>query len=166
MSEKQVKAIERAYELLGEATPFDYDCGEACGRRCCGGDENTGMWLLPGEEQLIGEGYTLHEQGDRLLAVCSGNCQREKRPFSCRIFPLFPQVSYDGEGGVHVRAAIDPRAAALCPIAAGELHVLPQFRRAVRRAARALLAEESMRKWLLESQEFLDDVAELDERLG
>ena len=165
MNEKQIAAIRRAYELLGEATPFDYDCGEACGRRCCGGDESTGMWLLPGEEALLGEGYTLHEQDGRVLAVCGGNCRRESRPFSCRIFPLFPQVSYDGEGRAHVRAAIDPRAAAVCPIAAGELHVSPKFRRAVRRAARALLAEESTQKWLLESQEFLDSVAELEEKL-
>lgn len=165
MNEKQIAAIRRAYELLGDATPFAYDCGESCGKRCCGGDETTGMWLLPGEETLLGDGYILHEQDGRKIAVCDGSCQRETRPFSCRIFPLFPQVSFDEEGRAHVRAAFDPRAASLCPIAAGELHVLPEFRRAVRRAARALLAEKSLQNWLLESQEFLDEVAELEERL-
>ena len=165
--ETRERLIRRAYEILGDAVPLDYDCGELCGRRCCHGDSNTGMWVLPGEKALLGGEYTVFEAEDgQATAVCGGNCERGERPFSCRIFPMFPQIRLDAEGQVHVKAAFDPRAMASCPIAAGSLPVKPSFKRAVRRAARVLMQDETLRNWLIDSGEFLDGIAALREKLG
>ena len=163
--DQKLEAIQKAYALLGDGTPYEYDCGEACDRRCCQGDQSVGMWLLPGEEALLGEGFTFHTGEDgQTVAVCSGSCNRESRPFACRIFPLFPQVTGEEENW-KIRAALDPRAMAVCPIAAGQRHVSPKFRRGVRRAARVLLGNEELKQWLLESCRFLDEIARLEEEL-
>lgn len=166
MEDRRLSLILRAREAFDHTTPLRRDCGAACEKRCCGGEGTLGMWLLPGEEALLGEGFTVFDGEDgQKVAVCGGICNRENRPFSCRIFPLFPQVLFDQNGRAHLRTIIDPRAERICPIAAGEIQTLPQFRRAVRRAGRILLQDDELRRWLLDSQDFLENISQLQERL-
>ena len=106
----------RAYKALDRLTPIAADCGELCGRRCCSGDDETGMILFPHEELLLsGTGYRLlrrEMQGQEvLMAVCSGRCSRRLRPLSCRVYPYAPALR-----GERVKAEPDPRAAPFCPL--------------------------------------------------
>ena len=41
-----------AYSLLEEVTPLPADCGQLCGAACCKGDDETGMYLFPGERVM------------------------------------------------------------------------------------------------------------------
>jgi len=158
--------IEKARCILEDVTPFTYDCGLLCGKRCCGGSETEGMWLLPGEEALLDESYTVREAEDgQKYAVCSGRCDRTTRPFSCRIFPLFPLLRQD-ERGEHLRAVTDPRAGSVCPIAAHEMKTSLRFRFAVSRAGRILRRSENLRLWLAESSALLDEIVQLQKLLG
>ncbi|MBQ6608720.1 MAG: hypothetical protein IJH69_06405, partial [Firmicutes bacterium] len=50
--------IKEIYEMLNRYELLDYDCGRLCGTACCTaggsyGDENMGIYLLPGEEELL-----------------------------------------------------------------------------------------------------------------
>ena len=110
------------YKLLDSATPLDIDCGGLCDAACCKGDEDTGMYLFPFEEQMYSgnESWIKIYDSDFIvdgkavkIAICRGKCDRTKRPLSCRIFPLFKYK--DGK----VRA--DLRAKHICPLAAANL---------------------------------------------
>ena len=50
--------LEKARALLENVTPMNRDCGRICGAACCQPDEegHGGVFLFPGEEELIGEG--------------------------------------------------------------------------------------------------------------
>jgi len=158
--------IRRAWKILEDVTPFAQDCGEACGARCCGGDDATGMWLLPGEEALLERIYTVRETEDgQKVAVCDGSCDRKLRPFSCRIFPLFPYTVRGADGRTRVRADWDPRAAIICPIAAGKLRTTLRFRLAVARAGRVLRHSPAIRAWMEESQSFFESIEALRSEL-
>lgn len=166
MNEKDLSLLRRAYAVLQDVTPFSYDCGKICSARCCGGGSADGMWLLPGEEQLLPEDFTIltAEDGQK-VAVCGGLCQREHRPFSCRIFPLFPVIREDEAGRTRIRAEFDPRAVRICPIAAGQFRTQRAFRLAVIRATRLLLRSETYRAWFAQSGAFLSYLRELQSRL-
>ena len=76
-----------------------------------------------------------------LLFVCRGECPRELRPLSCRLFPA--RVLPDG------KIEMDPRAAAVCPLfASGTDGFSPAFRIALQKASDALLSDESCRAYL------------------
>jgi len=63
---------QKIYALLDRVSPVPYDCGKLCTAACCGcaglpegkDEEELGMFLLPGEEQML-----LH---NRLVAVLIG----------------------------------------------------------------------------------------------
>ncbi len=115
----QEECIRGAYGLLETVTPLRGDCGRLCGKACCKGDENTGMWLLPGEEKLLEHRKDFHvrtcqDNAGYPLAVCRGRCAREYRPFACRIYPLFPLVTPGKEGGLKITAIYDPRSTSNC----------------------------------------------------
>ncbi len=99
---------DRAFRILGNKTPLGRDCGVLCERRCCRGDEKTGMLLFPFEstDLAVTKGNSFR------LAVCGGECNREKRPLSCRLFPFFPCV--DEKGAVVV--SLDYRGFGVCPL--------------------------------------------------
>jgi hypothetical protein len=105
----------KAYRLLGDLTPLKTDCGALCGKACCKGDENTGMYLYPGEEEMYGsdDGFISIKMIDLNIhhAACAGKCRRSLRPLACRIFPLIP---YLHEGALDIIK--DPRAMRLCPL--------------------------------------------------
>jgi hypothetical protein len=105
------------YRLLGGAQPLGFDCGRLCGAACCS-PKLPGMYLFPGEEALFTglPGFVLSQTempgyGPVWLLSCTGTCNRELRPLSCRIFPLAPKVS-----GSAVRARLDPRGRPVCPL--------------------------------------------------
>lgn len=46
--------LEKALDELEAVTPLKpFNCGRLCSARCCSGDENDGMGLFPGEEELL-----------------------------------------------------------------------------------------------------------------
>jgi len=115
------------------------------------------MLLFPGEEEAYAgrEGWTIRETAMGPMVICPGTCAREERPLACRLFPLLPVAGADGE----VRAAVDLRAKAVCPLARqGKSAMDPDFTEAVREAG-SLLAEDK------EQAAFLRRLAEEQEEL-
>lgn len=148
------------YALLGERTPLPADCGTVCDGACCRDTgEQTGMRLFPGEWEFLSPhwpetAFRKTADGGWLL-VCDGVCDRLHRPLACRIFPLFPLLGEDGR----VRAALDPRAYRLCPLARLSQRVRLQrdFVRTVRRVGRLLAADEACRHFLQEQTRELEE---------
>ena len=157
----QLDTILRAYAAIGERTPLCSDCGVLCGAACCesDGDGQGGVDLLPGDIELIGNAEwmeTSHDPSmDAEMIVCTAMCEREKRPFLCRVFPLCPVVGRDGRWTVRM----DARARAMCPLTRGGVRGLdPQFVRGCVRAVR-ILAEEPdgtdfLARWAAIEEEF------------
>jgi len=110
------------YEYFGDTTPLSIDCGKLCGGACCKSDENedTGMYLFPGEEKLFINDPDFKiipsefEYGNTYanILICKGHCDRKKRPLSCRIFPVIPHFNRDDS----FKLIFDPRAKSLCPL--------------------------------------------------
>lgn len=104
------KIYKKAWLELEKSTPLSGDCGVICAKKCCMGTDSDGMLLFPGEESLYkdsGSWYTIKDSGVTLpgnikikLFTCIGNCQRELRPLSCRIFPLMPYINIVGLRGL------------------------------------------------------------------
>ena len=159
-------ALFSAREKLNYVTPLKRDCGRVCGARCCRSceGEETGMLLFPGEEELYTgrEGWQVLDTETGRLAVCPGRCDRDERPLACRLFPLLPVIR-DG----HVKAAVDQRARAVCPLARQGLRAMdPAFADAVREAGEILAADEKQRGMLETLTAEQDELRELREKLG
>ena len=158
--------LEKARELLAEVTPLKTDCGKVCGARCCRPleGEETGMLLFPGEEEMYRgkPGWSLRETSAGILAVCSGNCDRNERPLACRIFPLLPVIREDS-----VKAAADQRAKAVCPLLRQGIRGMdPAFTEAVREAGKLLAGDPEQRKFLEKLTEQQDELKALREKFG
>lgn len=148
-----------AREILENVTPLKTDCGRYCGGACCQSDEDGqgGMLLFPGEEALyepLPEGFSLQRDNAVMsgawLLTCEGVCERNKRPLSCRLFPLLP---------TRTGVKLDRRGWAVCPLmASGKAGLSPIFVRAVREAGRILYADETCAA-------FLDAIHAYNERL-
>jgi len=143
--------ITEAWKCIGDLTPLKTDCGERCGHACCLPDEDDqgGVYLFPGEEALIGEinwGEIL--PGDNQFApmmVCEGACDRKRRPYACRIFPLTPVKRPDGRWGVRM----DVRARPMCPLVKTGLKGLdPAFVKAVAKSVSILAKDPEMEAFL------------------
>jgi len=149
-------AVLQARALLMHTTPLRRDCGKTCGAACCACDEDGqgGMLLLPGEEALyrpLPRGFSVTREDSvspgMLLLTCSGVCDREARPLSCRMFPLTPVITSAG-GREQLRVIMDPRAFAVCPLSEGGLRALnADFRQAVAESARILCRCEEHRAY-------------------
>lgn len=158
--------IRRAYEIMGESTPLDTDCGLLCSGACCKGDENAGMWVFPGEEAFLSD-FTLTENETNTVAVCGGTCDRAHRPLSCRIFPLFPMViEHPRTGHLTVKAMPDPRAFHICPLFREGNEIDPAFKKRVERVGKELLKNRELRQYLLETTDFLRYLYTVKEKLG
>lgn len=154
------EALNAVYAAIGDCTPMRTDCGLLCGAACCYPDDEGagGVCLLPGEEALL-DGAPWAELGfdaqmARPMLICRDACDRARRPFLCRVFPLCPTM---GKNGWTVRP--DARARALCPLSRGGLRALdPAFVRGCVRAARRIAAdaegEAFLRRWAEIEAEF------------
>lgn len=156
-----IDLLKRAYAAIGEATPMRTDCGALCNAACCcvDADGQGGVCLLaPEEENLRGISWgsidfepVMHAP----MLMCSSLCEREKRPFLCRIFPLSPVMGKSGKWTVRM----DARARAVCPLTRTGLNGLdPDFVRGCANAVR-ILAEDSdgedfLRRWAAIEAEF------------
>lgn len=125
---------DKLYRIIGDKTPLKSDCGVLCGSACCKGDAGTGMLLFPGEKTNLN---VIRENGVK-IAVCNGICDRESRPLSCRIFPLFP-VMEDGK----IRIIPDLRGSSVCPLVANSDYVRfnKSFLRRLKKAGRILYSD-------------------------
>lgn len=166
-----LKLIEEARRILADVTPLDFDCGTLCGHKCCtdfGPDE--GVYLLPGELPLFdgSEDFTSwqfhrtdeydfapswEKQHDAVpFLQCTKLCDREKRPFECRTYPLLPYLHPDGR--LEMRYSF--LASAICPLP--ERYKLTELQPAFIEAARQAWAV------LLQDPEMLDHVKWLSEQ--
>lgn len=112
------ETFKEIYDELNRVELLDYDCGKLCGAACCvkGGsysEEDMGIYLLPGEEELLMDQDWLdirvsdafeHDlpaswKGKVYFARCKTPpvCLRDMRPMQCRTFPLAPHIGSDGE---------------------------------------------------------------------
>ena len=141
--------VSAAREKLKNVTPLKKDCGRVCGARCCRPleGEETGMLLFPGEEDAYAglEGWTVRPVARGSLVVCPGTCDRDRRPLSCRLFPLLPLIGDDG----NIRVVTDLRAKAVCPLARqGKSALDPAFIDAVREAGELLARSDDQAVFL------------------
>jgi hypothetical protein len=157
---KKEEVILSCYSLLREETPLKFDCGKICSGKCCKGDENTGMILFPGEEKFLDKNIKIKESESGLkIAVCNGTCSRNKRPLSCRIYPLFPIITENGK----IKTIIDIRAD--CPLKTGGYRFNEAFVRKVKRVGKYLLLNEETKAVYLELSEDINEQIELLEKL-
>lgn len=157
---KPSEIITDAYTRLGNLTPTTDDCGRLCSQACCQAqDEPTGMYLFPGEAELLPPflktiltSIPLKSGVKIPLAICNGHCRRSDRPLACRIFPLTPYISPEG----HLTTIVDPRAIPLCPLTrASRLKTIQaKFIRAVDDVGQMLYAYP-------ETQDFLETVSRI-----
>lgn len=160
------QAVQLARECLETITPLESDCGAKCGGACCRSmeGEETGMLLFPGEEAFYAqrEGWKLLHGSAGSVIVCPGHCERSQRPLSCRLFPLLPVVR-SGE----VRAAMDQRARAVCPLfVCGVRGMREEFREAVREAGRILMETEETKDMLMRLTAQQDELKALRKTFG
>lgn len=153
---KKENVIKSCYSVLRKTTPLSFDCGKICNGKCCKGDEKTGMLLFPGEENLIDPNINVieTENGD-MLAVCDGTCDRNRRPLSCRIYPLFPSLSEENE----INVIFDLRAD--CPLTSGEYNFERRFVKALKRVGKYLLLNDETAEYYRELCEVQKDYLDL-----
>lgn len=120
-SEDCLSFYSKIYRLFDKLTPLPVDCGQLCEGACCKGDSDTGMLLFPGEEAMFKniDGFIIKDTDFFLsdgfcikLLICTKDCDRKKRPLSCRIFPLFGVLDNN-----NMKIVVDPRAKGICPLA-------------------------------------------------
>lgn len=157
MSKKEL--FTTIYDKLNRTELLDYDCGKLCDAACCTlggsyGDENMGIYLLPGEEELLmdedwldikasdaGE-HDLPETwtGKVYFAKCKTPpiCPRDKRPMQCRTFPLAPHIDEDGE---LIMVYNDLELPYECPLIEEEIPLEDDFLDAITEAWRELIKD-------------------------
>ena len=162
-AKKISEVLLNAYRKLNLTTPLYIDCGELCDHYCCQGDD-SGMWLLPGEQELLQNepGYRFVENETDTVLICADTCRREMRPYACRIFPLFPLVRPRENGkGYNIELIIDPIARRICPLAQSEIHLRPMFRYLVRKVTRELIKDPDICAWFVDHSQFLEGLNDI-----
>lgn len=151
--------LQRAYAAIGDGTPLRDDCGALCGAACCQTDANNqgGVALVPGEEAQFRPWARLERdpQMDAPMIRCDNPCDRDLRPFLCRIFPLCPTIGRDGRWTVRM----DARARAMCPLTRFgvkglDLGFVRGCVRAVRILAEDPACEDFFKRWAAIEAEF------------
>lgn len=155
---KTEDVLKSCYSVLRKTTPLSFDCGKICNGKCCKGDEKTGMILFPGEENLVDPDIKIMENayGDH-VAICDGTCDRNKRPLSCRIYPLFPLLTEEN-GEAEIKVVFDYRAD--CPLAQGEYKYSKRFIKSVKRVGKYLLLNEETAAYYRELSGMFDEYLE------
>lgn len=160
---KKENVINSCYSLLRNVTPLSFDCGKICNGKCCKGDNKTGMVLFPGEEMLLDKDINVitDDEGFK-IAVCGGVCNRNYRPLSCRIYPLFPVIKNEN-GREYIQVEIDPRAD--CPLCSEEYEFKKNFIKAVKRVGKYLLLNEETADTYRKLSAEIEDINKLRELL-
>lgn len=154
-----------AYKLFETSTPLAADCGRLCGGACCMGDDESGMYLFPGEECMYSDSadwmkieksgfeYSVGKCADILL--CKPFCDRRLRPLACRIFPLLPYITENGR----LNIIMDPRGKHMCPLAAAaETQQLdPRFVHRVSYLGKLMIKNRVLYEYLEQLSRLTDD---------
>ena len=150
--------VATARSIMVHNAPMNADCGLYCGKACCQPDEDGqgGMYLFPGEEELIAYQSWAHvsdvimpSSGRHVkLLACHAPCQREHRPLACMIFPLTPVIKDNKPD-----ARVDARCLSFCPIAHnGLIGLRKAFVEAARAAVEVIAADPAGRSFLIDWQ--------------
>ena len=112
------QTYQEIYNRLNAVLPVDGDCGELCGALCCtysdDSDDDVGIYLLPGEDQLFSKDepwltwsteiaeecdFPDSWEGEVYFVGCKNppNCDRAKRPLQCKFFPVSAHITEDNE---------------------------------------------------------------------
>lgn len=152
----------KARELLERSAPLGRtDCGKLCDGLCCKGDESTGMWLFPYEEELYKNNpdFSVKEtdgnHGYKMI-TCNGTCNRKERPLACRIYPFYPKI--DGD---RITVIKDLRGLSSCPIIKDNIKPDYAFLRNLRKATWYLIRDEETKNYILNMQQEIEDIARL-----
>lgn len=158
------------YKIIGDATPIKADCGKLCGNACCAvTDEITGMYLFPKENVMYenmppwGEIYetdfTYGDNKETDLFTCDGTCERERRPLSCRIFPLVP-YAHPGE---KLKIVMDIRGRGMCPLADAikTEELSAEFVEKVTRAMKLCMCNKETREFIYALTDSIDEIGGL-----
>lgn len=150
--------IKKAYEYLSYNTPVSFDCGKICNKKCCKGNDNDGMLLFPGEEEIFRENENFEiyydDRYESLAVICKGPCNRTERPLSCRIFPYF--IYFDEKNG-KFSAAPDIRALDFCPLLSEKYEIDRKFMRALRIASAKICENNEISEFLIKITKKLTD---------
>ncbi len=161
--ESKSACIKKAYEFLENVTPVKYDCGKICNKKCCTGNDNDGMLLFPGEEEIFyqNENFEVYfdNRYDNLAVRCKGHCRRNERPLSCRIFPY---LIYAEEKSDKHSVAPDIRALEFCPLISEKYEFDRKFLRALRIASRKLCENSEISDFVQKITKKLTDFNGLD----
>lgn len=154
------------YKIIGDATPLCADCGKLCGNACCAvTDEITGMYLFPYENvmyekmpdwgKIYDTDFTYGNESEVDLFTCTGTCERERRPLSCRIFPLVP-YAHPGED---IKIIMDIRGRGMCPLASGadKEMLSEEFVERVTRAMRLCMCNKETRDFICALTDSIDE---------
>ena len=159
------------YRLFDNLTAVPMDCGFFCGKACCKGDSETGMYLFPGEEKVFellepewaaveDTDFSYMHNGKRKtvkMLTCSGACDRYQRPLACRIFPFTPYIEKSGR----LCVITDPRAKSLCPLTddclKNTIDSDMKFRNMIEKAFALLDKNGEVHNFLLEYSRLLDE---------
>lgn len=145
-----------AIEIIGDATPLKFNCGTLCDRACCVCDGH--MMVFPGERKLLeNQAYffaraNLKSYGDIDIVTCDGTCNRDYRPFSCRIYPLAPKVVNDK---IFVR--LDVRGRPTCPLCHKQISALNiDFVEKVKKSLLHISKDDDIKKFLYALSKSID----------
>ncbi len=117
------------------------------------------MLLFPGEERFYTDCSWAKVIPDRLGSrlVCHGECPRDHRPLSCRIFPLVMKGTVQEDGTFLANITMDVRAWPVCPLMqSGRKGLKAAFVDAVKVAAVLLSKEDKHRAFLIALSEELE----------
>lgn len=163
---KAEELYKEAYRLLEEVTPLKADCGQACGKACCDGDEDTGMYLFPGEECMYKKlpvnfriektDFCCGEGKNALILLCDPPCDRGLRPLACRIFPLLPYIDVYG----NMKIIMDPRGRSICPLVrcVEPEDLSTDFYERTGRIFKVLIRSEEIYEFLFELSRQIDEI--------
>ena len=131
---------EPLYKMLYDVTPLKKDCGVLCDAACCkDGEEEAGMLLFPGEEQLLSDAdfAKIEDSNSEIGKTSEAKLYVSNAECACRIFPLLPYR----HAGEPLKLIMDPRARGMCPLSRSlEVSQLePEFVSRVQKVAERIL---------------------------
>ncbi|MEX1377359.1 MAG: hypothetical protein AB1Z23_07760 [Eubacteriales bacterium] len=145
---KTENLIEEAISIIGDTTPMNFDCGTMCQRACCVSEGY--MMVFPYEMPMLQNKNYIFKKADLIsygkidVVTCDGTCDRNSRPFSCRIYPLAPKFIDD-----EIFVRLDVRGRPTCPLCHKSMSSLNKvFIEKVKKAFIHLSKDSEMKQFL------------------